>query len=127
MKAGREWDEMEERLFGLFGFNPANSNHYGDILLYNKRICAQTKDEELLAIRAAFVAWREDILAIFREVGYRLEVEGLKGMFAVDPMFGTVTFLGIELDVYGGAEAYRGAIRRYLRERPYREQREKGR
>ena len=127
MKAGREWDKMEERLFGLFGFNPANSNHYGVIHLYNKEIGAHTKDEELLAIRAAFVAWREEILAIFREEGYCPEEKELGRMLTADPMFGTVTFLGVLLDVYGGAEAYRSAIQKYVRERPGQEKRERKR
>ena len=46
----RAWEEMDERLNKLIGFNPATSNHYGIIQLYNQRIDSNTTDEEIIKL-----------------------------------------------------------------------------
>ena len=37
VEAQKAWEKMDERLNRLIGFNPATSNHYGVIQLYNQR------------------------------------------------------------------------------------------
>ena len=64
----RAWAEMDERLNKLIGFNPATSNHYGIIQLYNQRIDSNTTDEEIIKIRSAYLSWKNDIIAILAEL-----------------------------------------------------------
>ena len=65
MAASKRWDEMEKRLVKLFGFNPATSNHYGTIQLYNQRINESTTDEEIMNLfpksDTELVAWCEKV------------------------------------------------------------------
>ena len=67
LEAHRAWDEMDERLNKLIGFNPATSNHYGIIQLYNQPIDAKTSDEEIIKIRSAYLNWKNEIIAILSE------------------------------------------------------------
>lgn len=110
-----EWGEMEERLVKLFGFNPATSNHYGVIQLYNQRISANTPDEKIIEIRSKFLEWKDSILAIFAENGVVLNIDQLNQLFRVDGMYGTLYFLEIPVDIYDNGEAYRSAISTFLK------------
>jgi len=107
--------EMDERLTKLFGFSPATSNHYGRINIYNVEINRKTTDERLLDIRAKYVNWKTGILKIFAEYGFEPEYNHLCEMFRSDPMFGTLEFLEIPVDIEKSPEAYRDAIVGYLR------------
>ena len=109
--------EMDERLTKLFGFSPATSNHYGRINIYNVEINRKTTDERLLDIRAKYVNWKTGILKIFAEYGFEPEYNQLCEMFRSDPMFGTLMFLGIPVDIEKSPEDYRRAIVEYLREK----------
>ena len=114
LKASERWDEMDKRLHKLLGFNPANSNHYGHILLYNYRISELTPDDGIIRIRASFLRWKRNILAIFSEFGYTPAAEEFDSMFSTEAMSGIMSFLGIPIELLESRDAYREAIRRYL-------------
>lgn len=113
-EALKEWDEMEARLVKLFGFNPANGNHYGVIRLYNQRIGPKTPDESILEIRAKFLEWKDSILAIFAENGVVLSVDQMNALFRVDGMYGTLYFLEKPVDIYGDVDVYRPCISAFI-------------
>ncbi len=110
IEAHKQWGEMDKRLNKLIGFNPATSNHYGSIQLYNHYISEKTTDEEILEIRAKYVQWKKDISRIFKEKHLKLGEEEFNELFSGDPMFGTIFFLGITLDLNKSMEYYRGVI-----------------
>lgn len=114
-KATEAWDNMKERLVRLIGFNPATCNHYGIIQLYNKRIDAETSDDTIREIAAAFLRWREDILAICKEARPLFALPQMRRLFRADAMYGTLYFLGIPVDIDEEAERYRPAIFSYLK------------
>jgi hypothetical protein len=102
-------------LHRLIGFNPATSNHYGIIQLYNKRIDSSSSDERIIDIRTKFVKWREQILSIFAEKDFYPNTERFNNFFSFDGMFGTLYFLGKPVDIDSGAERYRKHIYDYLK------------
>ena len=57
IEATNAWKKMAERLKRLIGFNPATSNHYGVIQLYNQRINLSTSDERITEIRSKYLEW----------------------------------------------------------------------
>ncbi len=105
------WHEMDERLNRLIGFNPATSNHYGQIKLYNQRISIKTTDEKIIMLRSDFLNWKREIWNVFKRYGVELDNEQFSEMFSVDYMFGTMKFLDIYLDVSNGVEKYEAAIK----------------
>ena len=112
--AYRRKEEADARLTRLFGFSPAVSDHYGMIRIYNQKICRETSDEELLAIRGKYLLWKEGILAIFAENGIRAEIGWLDPLFSVDGMYGTLYFLGRAVDIHKSPEVHRPDIVAYL-------------
>ena len=114
MAASKRWDEMEKRLVKLFGFNPATSNHYGMIHLYNQRINESTTDEEIMNIRTAYLRWKENILSFFEKHNPNYGLEQIEKLFRVDFMFGTLSFLEIPVDIYGEMEQYYSRIQEFL-------------
>jgi len=113
-EAHRAWEEMDERLNKLIGFNPATSNHYGIIQLYNQRIDANTTDEEIKNIRSAYLSWKNDIIAILAEYNLFFEDDKFCELFSVDSMSGRLSFLDKEVDIYQSAVVYREIIERML-------------
>ena len=113
-EAHRAWEEMDERLNKLIGFNPATSNHYEIIRLYNQRIDQKTSDEKIIEIRTKFLKWREQILSIFAEKNFYPDTILFNKLFAVDGMYGTIYFLGVEVDIDSNVETYRRSIYNYL-------------
>ena len=114
IEATNAWEKMDERLNKLIGFNPATSNHYGIIRLYNQRIDQKTSDEKIIEIRTKFLKWREQILSIFAENNFYPDTILFNKLFAVDSMYGTIYFLDIEVDIDSNAEVYRENICNYL-------------
>ena len=94
------------RLNRLLGFNPATSNHYGIIQLYNQRINDKTSDEEIIKIRSDYLNWKNNIIAIFSKFNLALDDEQFCKLFSVDGMFGTLTFLGIAVDIQQNTDVY---------------------
>ena len=109
-----EWRAVEKRLIELIGFNPATSNHYGMIRLYNQRINSKTTDEEILGIRSAFLSWKKEILEMLEEKGIAVDDELWGGLFYIDGMYGPMSFLGVDLDIYSGIDEYREALETIL-------------
>ena len=114
VEAHRAWEEMDERLNQLIGFNPATSNHYGIIQLYNQPIDAKTSDEEIIKIRAAYLNWKNEIIAILSEYNLFFEDDQFGELFSVDSMSGRLTFLNVEVNIYRNAGIYRETIERML-------------
>ena len=114
VEARKAWEKMDERLNRLIGFNPATSNHYGVIQLYNQRINLSTSDERIIEIRTKFLKWREQILSICAEKDFYPNTERFNNFFSVDGMYGTLYFLGIEVDIDSNVETYRRSIYNYL-------------
>ena len=110
----RAWAEMDERLNKLIGFNPATSNHYGIIQLYNQRIDSNTTDEEIIKIRSAYLSWKNDIIAILAEYNLFFEDDKFCELFSIDSMSGRLSFLDEEVDIYQSADVYRKIIKRML-------------
>lgn len=110
----RAWEEMDERLNKLIGFNPATSNHYGIIQLYNQPINVQTSDEEIIKIRSAYLNWKKEIIAILSESNLIFDDEQFCKLFSVDGMFGALTFLGVAVDIHQKADVYRETVDRLL-------------
>lgn len=106
VEAHKTWEKMDNRLNRLLGFNPATSNHYGIIQLYNQRINDQTSDEEIMKIRSGFLNWKNNIIAIFSKFNLALDDEQLSKLFSVDWMFGTLTFLGTAVDIQQNTDVY---------------------
>ena len=113
-EAHRAWEEMDERLNKLIGFNPATSNHYGIIQLYNQRIDSNTTDEEIIKIRSAYLSWKNDIIAILAEYNLFFEDDKFCELFSIDSMSGRLSFLDEEVDIYQSADVYRKIIKRML-------------
>lgn len=113
-KAVQRYEEMDERLKRLFGFNPSNGDHYGRIHLYNNVIHADTTDEEILELRAKFVRWREQVLAVFRQKNPEFTNEQVGALFSCDNMCGILKFLGTPLDLDGDIDFYRGIVENYI-------------
>lgn len=114
-EALRRWDEMDKRLSNLLGFNPAKSDHYGIIRLYNKKIDMATPDEKIFKISADYIKWRSDILRLFAENHYEIDDRHFEWLFSVDPMFGTIEFLNIIIDIDKGTEPFAEAIKEYIK------------
>jgi len=108
------WRQMEERINRLLGFNPATSDHYGRIHLYNENIYLNTTDERILEIRKQYLEWKKGIFDIFREEGYTPEGEffekRFEEQFRVDYMYGTVFFIEKMIDIHGDVEEFRPRI-----------------
>lgn len=117
VSAHKVWKRMDKRLHELFGFNPATSNHYGCILLYNNRISEQTTDEEIIKIRADYLTWKNELIVILSELGISFDEEQLSKLFFVDGMFGTITFLGDKIDIHKSANIHRETISKLLSEK----------
>lgn len=113
----KQWEEMDIRLNKLLGFNPATSNHYGIIQLYNNRISAKTTDNEILDIRKKYVRWKKEILGIFKDNKYTISDEEFSKLFSVDYMYGTISFLGTSLDLNNGKGFYNEIIKNYIKEK----------
>lgn len=113
-EALKAWEEMDERLNRLIGFNPATSNHYGIIQLYNQPIDDKTSDEEIIKIRSAYLNWKNEIIAILSEYNLFFEDDTFSELFSVDSMSGRLSFLDEELDIYQSADVYREIIERML-------------
>ena len=110
----KAWEEMDERLNKLIGFNPATSNHYGIIQLYNQRIDSNTTDEEIIKIRSAYLSWKNDIIAILAEYNLFFKDDKFGELFSIDSMSGRLSFLDEEVDIYQSADVYRKIIKRML-------------
>ena len=106
VEAQKAWEKMDERLNRLIGFNPATSNHYGIIQLYNQPINSKTSDEEIIKIRSDYLNWKNNIIAIFSKFNLALDDEQFCKLFSVDGMFGTLTFLGIAVDIQQNTDVY---------------------
>ena len=119
VEAQKAWKKMDERLHRLIGFNPATSNHYGIIQLYNQRINAETSDEKIIEIRTKFLKWRKQIFSIFAEKNYYPNAEQFNKFFSIDGMYGNLYFLGVPVDLDNNAEAYRTNIYNYLERGKY--------
>ncbi len=113
-ESGRRWNEMDKRLTKLIGFNPATSNHYGQIQLYNYRIDSKTSDEQILELRSKYVKWKTEILTIFKNNNVILKDEQFNKLFSVDCMFGTITFLGEQLDLTKDMNFYQKLIEKHI-------------
>ena len=111
VEAQKAWEKMDERLNRLIGFNPATSNHYGIIQLYNQPIDSKTSDEEIIKIRSAYLNWKKEIIAILSEYNLFFEDDKFCELFSVDSMSGRLTFLNIEMNIYRNADIYREAIK----------------
>ena len=110
----KAWEDMDERLNRLIGFNPATSNHYGIIQLYNQPIDAKTSDEEIIKIRSAYLNWKNEIIAILSEYNLFFEDDTFSELFSVDSMSGRLSFLNEEVNIYQNANIYREAIEQTL-------------
>jgi hypothetical protein len=121
IKANEAWEKMEERLNRLIGFNPATSNHYGVIQLYNQRINLSTSDERIIEIRSKYLEWKNKVLDVFVQNSVFYSTEELNKLFRVDCMYGTLYFLDSPVDIYGEFEPTLERIKRYI-EKEYTEQ-----
>lgn len=114
--ARKAWEEMDERLKRLIGFNPATSNHYGIIQLYNQRIDANTSDNEIIKISTDYLNWKKEIIAILSENDLVFDDEQFNKLFSVDGMYGTLTFLGVAVDIHQKTDVYRDTVKCLLNE-----------
>ena len=114
VEAHKAWEKMDERLNRLIGFNPATSNHYGVIQLYNQRINLSTSDERILEIRSKYLAWKNKVLDVFAQNSVFYSAEELDKLFRLDCMYGTVYFLDSPVDIYGEFEPTFERIKRYI-------------
>lgn len=112
-----ERKKVKERLEKLFGFDPAMSNHYGVIKLYNVRIDSSTPDEKLIELRQKFLRWNERVFSLFAENGVELDWEEYDSLCGFDFMYGGLFFLNVPLDIDGDFAPYRAAILSYLEKR----------
>ena len=121
VEAQKAWKKMDERLHRLIGFNPATSNHYGIIQLYNKRIDSSSSDERIIEIRSKYLEWKNKVLDVFVQNSVFYSTEELNKLFRVDCMYGTLYFLDSPVDIYGEFEPTLERIKRYI-EKEYTEQ-----
>ena len=121
IKANEAWEKMDERLNRLIGFNPATSNHYGVIQLYNQRINLSTSDERIMEIRSKYLEWKNKVLDVFVQNSVFYSTEELDKLFRVDYMYGTLYFLDSPVNIYGEFEPTLERIKRYI-EKEYTEQ-----
>ena len=106
VEAQKAWEKMDERLHRLIGFNPATSNHYGIIQLYNQPIDSKTSDEEIIKIRSAYLNWKNEINAILSEYNLFFEDDKFCELFSVDSMSGRLSFLDVEVNIYQNANKF---------------------
>ena len=121
IEATNAWEKMDERLNRLIGFNPATSNHYGVIQLYNQRINLSTSDERIMEIRSKYLEWKNKVLDVFVQNSVFYSTEELDKLFRVDYMYGTLYFLDSPVNIYGEFEPTLERIKRYI-EKEYTEQ-----
>ena len=121
VEAHKAWEKMDERLNRLIGFNPATSNHYGVIQLYNQRINLSTSDERIIEIRSKYLEWKNKVLDVFVQNSVFYSTEELNKLFGVDCMYGTLYFLDSPVDIYEEFEPTLERIKRYI-EKEYTEQ-----
>ena len=114
IQAINAWEKMDERLNRLIGFNPATSNHYGVIQLYNERIDLSTSDERIIEIRSKYLEWKNKVLDVFVQNSVFYSMEELDKLFRVDYMYGTVYFLDSPVDIYEEFEPTLERIKRYI-------------
>lgn len=114
IEATNAWEKMDERLNGLIGFNPATSNHYGVIQLYNQRINLSTSDERITEIRSKYLEWKNKVLDVFAQNSVFYSTEELDKLFRVDHMYGTLYFLDSPVNIYGEFEPTSERIKRYI-------------
>ena len=114
VEAHKAWEKMDERLNRLIGFNPATSNHYGVIQLYNQRINLSTSDERIIEIRSKYLEWKNKVLDVFVQNSIFYSTEELDKLFRVDYMYGTLYFLDSPVDIYGEFEPTLERIKRYI-------------
>ena len=112
--ATNAWKKMDERLNRLIGFNPATSNHYGVIQLYNQRINLSTSDERIIEIRSKYLEWKNKVLDVFAQNSVFYSTEELDKLFRVDYMYGTLYFLDSPVNIYGEFEPTLERIKRYI-------------
>ena len=114
IEATNAWEKMDERLNRLIGFNPATSNHYGVIQLYNQRINLSTSDERIIEIRSKYLEWKNKVLDVFVQNSVFYSTEELDKLFRVDYMYGTLYFLDSPVNIYGEFEPTLERIKRYI-------------
>ena len=114
IEANNTWEKMDERLNRLIGFNPATSNHYGVIQLYNQRIDLSTSDERIIEIRSKYLEWKNKVLDVFVQNSVFYSTEELDKLFEVDYMYGTLYFLDSPVNIYGEFEPTLERIKRYI-------------
>ena len=114
VEAHKAWEKMDERLNRLIGFNPATSNHYGIIQLYNQRIDLSTSDERIIEIRSKYLEWKNKVLDVFVQNSVFYSTEELDKLFRVDYMYGTLYFLDSPVNIYGEFEPTLERIKRYI-------------
>ena len=114
IEASNAWEKMDERLNRLIGFNPATSNHYGVIQLYNQRIDLSTSDERIIEIRSKYLEWKNKVLDVFVQNSVFYSTEELDKLFRVDYMYGTLYFLDSPVNIYGEFEPTLERIKRYI-------------
>ena len=114
VEAQKAWEKMNERLNRLIGFNPATSNHYGIIQLYNQRINLSTSDERIIEIRSKYLEWKNKVLDVFVQNSVFYSTEELNKLFRVDCMYGTLYFLDSPVNIYGEFEPTLERIKRYI-------------
>ena len=113
-EAHKAWAKMDERLNRLIGFNPATSNHYGVIQLYNQRINLSTSDERIIEIRSKYLEWKNKVLDVFVQNSVFYSTEELDKLFRVDHMYGILYFLDSPVNIYGEFEPTLERIKRYI-------------
>lgn len=113
-EACRRWDELDERIRKLLGFNPAKDDHYGYIRMYNEFIDTETTDERIVEIFNNFVKWRNEILDFFEKNDYKLDIDQLKMLFRMEWETGLLKFLGIYVRTDLGTEPFEKAIIEYI-------------
>ena len=114
VEAHKAWEKMDERLNRLIGFNPATSNHYGVIQLYNQRIDLSSSDERIIEIRSKYLEWKNKVLDVFVQNSVFYSTEELDKLFRVDYMYGTLYFLDSPVNIYGKFEPTLERIKRYI-------------
>ena len=114
IEATNAWEKMDERLNRLIGFNPATSNHYGVIQLYNQRINLSTSDERIIEIRSKYLEWKNKVLDVFVQNSVFYSTEELDKLFRVDHMYGILYFLDSPVNIYGEFEPTLERIKRYI-------------
>lgn len=114
IEATNAWEKMDERLNRLIGFNPATSNHYGVIQLYNQRIDLSSSDERIIEIRSKYLEWKNKVLDVFVQNSVFYSTEELDKLFRVDYMYGTLYFLDSPVNIYGKFEPTLERIKRYI-------------